>query len=138
MGNAQSRGQRAASAVDILIAEDDELNRKVFHHSLECSGFSVRIVHDGAAAIDMCEALLPRLMIMDVSMPGISGYEATRAIRERERHGAARTPIIGVTAHALPDDRDRCLAAGMDAYFSKPVRPNALLRKINDLIGPAE
>ena len=72
---------------------------------------------------------------MDVSMPGMNGLEATGAIRELEKTSGVHVPIVGVTAHALKGDRERCLEAGMDDYLSKPISPNALLEKVATWLG---
>jgi CheY-like chemotaxis protein len=77
----------------------------------------------------------PRLILMDVSMPEMNGYEATRAIRAAEAATGARIPIIGVTAHALKGDRDKCIEAGMDDYLSKPISPDRLGAKIGNWLG---
>jgi CheY-like chemotaxis protein len=79
--------------------------------------------------------LQPRIVLMDVSMPEMSGHDATRAIRADEQGTGHHTPIIGVTAHALKGDREQCLEAGMDDYMSKPISPNKLAEKVNLWLG---
>ncbi len=117
--------------LDVLIAEDNEVNQLVFSQILNGLGVSYRIASNGRTAVELQRTLKPRLILMDVSMPEMNGLEATRAIREFEAsNGAARTPIIGVTAHALKGDRERCLEAGMDDYLSKPVSPARLQLKL--------
>jgi len=83
----------------------------------------------------MHRALNPRLILMDVSMPDMNGFEATRAIRAAEAASGARVPIIGVTAHVLKGDREKCLDAGMDDYLPKPVSPDRLAAKIGSWLG---
>jgi signal transduction histidine kinase/DNA-binding response OmpR family regulator len=117
--------------VDILIAEDNEINQLVFGQILSGLGLSYRIAGNGRTVVEMYRTLKPRLILMDVSMPEMNGFEATRAIRADEAaRGAAHTPIIGVTAHALKGDRDKCIEAGMDDYLPKPVSPDRLGNKI--------
>ncbi len=117
--------------VDILIAEDNEINQLVFGQILTGLGLSYRIAGNGRTVVEMYRTLKPRLILMDVSMPEMNGFEATRAIRADEAtRGEARTPIIGVTAHALKGDRDKCIEAGMDDYLPKPVSPDRLGNKI--------
>jgi CheY-like chemotaxis protein len=83
----------------------------------------------------MFHALKPKLVLMDVSMPEMNGYQAAAAIRASETPGAPRTPIIGVTAHALKGDRERCIESGMDDYIPKPVSPEKLGAKIATWLG---
>ena len=80
----------------------------------------------------------PRMILMDVSMPQMNGLEATRKIRAAEAAAGRRVPIVGVTAHALKGDRERCIEAGMDDYLSKPISPRALTQKIERWIGGGE
>jgi len=116
--------------IDILIAEDNEVNQLVFGQILNGFGLSYRIAGNGRTAVEMYRSLRPRLVLMDVSMPEMNGYEATRAIRASEEQSGAHTPIIGVTAHALKGDREKCIEAGMDDYLPKPVSPDRLGAKI--------
>ncbi len=125
--------------VDILIAEDNEINQLVFGQILAGLGLSYRIAGNGRTVVEMYRALKPRLILMDVSMPEMNGFEATRAIRAHEAgSGEARTPIIGVTAHALKGDRDKCIEAGMDDYLPKPVSPDRLGNKIGTWLSETE
>jgi signal transduction histidine kinase/CheY-like chemotaxis protein len=119
-----------AGPIDILIAEDNDVNQLVFGQILNGFGLSYRIAGNGRTAVEMYRALRPRLVLMDVSMPEMNGYEATRAIRALEGQNGERTPIIGVTAHALKGDREKCIEAGMDDYLPKPVSPDRLGAKI--------
>ena len=116
--------------IDILIAEDNDVNQLVFGQILNGFGLSYRIAGNGRTAVEMYRALRPRLVLMDVSMPEMNGYEATRAIRAIEAQSGDHTPIIGVTAHALKGDREKCIEAGMDDYLPKPVSPDRLGAKI--------
>jgi signal transduction histidine kinase/DNA-binding response OmpR family regulator len=130
-----SGNDMADGSIDILIAEDNEVNQLVFSQILNGLGLSYRIAGNGRTAIDMHRALNPRLILMDVSMPDMNGYEATRAIRASEAVSGHRIPIIGVTAHALKGDREKCLDSGMDDYLPKPVSPDRLAAKIGNWLG---
>jgi len=116
--------------VDILVAEDNEVNQLVFSQILGETDFTYEIVSNGRLAVDAFSTMMPRMILMDVSMPQMNGLEATARIRGEERVMGGRIPIIGVTAHALKGDRERCLEAGMDDYLSKPISPKALTDKI--------
>ncbi|MER9950857.1 response regulator [Mesorhizobium sp. M0047] len=116
--------------IDILIAEDNDVNQLVFGQILNGLGLSYRIAGNGRTAVEMYRALRPKLILMDVSMPEMNGYEATRAIRTIEMSTGTHIPIVGVTAHALKGDRDKCIEAGMDDYLPKPVSPDRLGTKI--------
>ena len=125
-GEARKKAGSDSGGVDILVAEDNEVNQIVFSQILGETDHSFEIVDNGRKAVEAHEELKPRMILMDVSMPEMSGLEATEAIREKEAELDTRTPIIGVTAHALKGDRERCLEAGMDDYMSKPISPHAL------------
>lgn len=116
--------------LDVLVAEDNEVNQLVFGQILAGLGLSHRIAGNGRTAVEMYRTFKPKLILMDVSMPEMNGYEATRAIRAEEAANGSRTPIIGVTAHALKGDREKCIDAGMDDYLPKPVSPDKLGAKI--------
>lgn len=115
--------------LDILVGEDNEVNQMVFAQILGETGYRFEIVGTGELAIEAWRAGRPSMILMDLSMPGMSGLEATMAIRAQEGAGD-RVPIVGVTAHVLKGDRDRCLEAGMDDYMCKPISPGALREKI--------
>jgi len=121
--------------LDILVAEDNEVNQMVFTQILGETGYGFEIVGNGRKALDACGRLNPRMILMDVSMPEMNGLEATAAIRRLEAETGTHVPIVGVTAHALKGDRERCLEAGMDDYLPKPISPRALLEKVERWIG---
>jgi CheY-like chemotaxis protein len=106
----------------VLIAEDNVVNQRVVATMVKKRGLQVSVVDDGRAAVEAFAAGCFDLLLMDVQMPGMDGLEATAAIRTIERGSGARIPIVALTAHALAEDRERCLAAGMDAFLTKPLR----------------
>jgi signal transduction histidine kinase/DNA-binding response OmpR family regulator len=110
----------------ILVAEDNAVNQRLATRLLEKRGHRVTLASNGRQAIEASESGSFDLILMDVQMPGLDGFEATAAIREREISTGKHVPIVAVTAHALKGDKARCLAAGMEAYLSKPIRPQEL------------
>ncbi|MDR6669053.1 response regulator [Rhizobium sp. 1399] len=130
--------RRAADFVDVLVAEDNEVNQIVFTQILQGTGLSFLVVNNGEEAVEAWERHTPRLIMMDVSMPVMNGHQATRLIREKEQGQGHRVPVIGVTAHALESDRELCLDAGMDDYMSKPISPELLEDKIRQWLGGGE
>jgi PAS domain S-box-containing protein len=119
--------------VTILVAEDNIVNRKVAVALLTRRGFGVIESVDGAEAVRIAAKMRPDVILMDVQMPVIDGFEATRLIRQRESKTGIHTPIIAMTAHAMKGDRERCLAAGMDEYLSKPIEVQALFDLIKQV-----
>ena len=115
-------------AAHVLLAEDDGVNQMVVEGMLKQLGCAVDVVGDGTAARAAAARSRYDLIFMDCHMPRMDGYETARLIREDERHRGGRTPIVALTADTLAGDRERCLAAGMDDYISKPVS-SALLAK---------
>ena len=128
------------ASLRILLAEDNLVNQKLAVALLTPLGHKVSVVNNGKDAVDSLARQDFDVVLMDVQMPEMSGPEATAAIRDRERIQGGHTPIIAMTAHALQGDRQRCLAAGMDDYVSKPIRVEklyeALRRVSNSLQAP--
>ncbi len=125
---AESRQPAAGrSPLRILVAEDNAVNQRVVVGLLEKHGHSVAVAPNGREALAALGREPFDLILMDVQMPEMSGFEATRRIRRSERGSVRHIPIIAMTAHAMAGDRERCLASGMDAYVSKPLRPKDLL-----------
>jgi PAS domain S-box-containing protein len=119
----------------ILLAEDNLINQKLAIALLEKEGHHVSVASDGQQAVEFFFAKPFDIVLMDVQMPAMDGYEATRKIREYERANGNHTPIIALTAHAGAVDRERCLAAGMDEYISKPIRIGKLRQAISQQTG---
>jgi CheY-like chemotaxis protein len=123
----------------VLLAEDHQVNQKVARMQLENLGYQVVVVNTGRQAVD---ALVDRdrygLVLMDVQMPELDGFSATRLIRKAEIEGGRRIPIIAMTASTMEGDRDACLAAGMDAYISKPVNRDSLREVLEAWMPPVE
>ena len=116
----------------ILLVEDNELNRDMLSRRLERRGYQVLMAADGRQGLDMARAEAPDLILMDMSLPEIDGWEATRQLKAAE--ATRPTPIIGLTAHAMAGDREKCLAAGCDDYDIKPIELPRLLEKIEALL----
>jgi two-component system sensor histidine kinase/response regulator len=118
----------------VLLAEDNAVNQKVAEWMLERMGHSVTVVATGKEAFEQVQRNRFDLVLMDVHMPEMDGYEATNAIREWEKHQGTHTAIIAMTANAMQGDREACLDAGMDGYVSKPVGQTALENAIHQVI----
>jgi len=125
---------RAARPLAVLVAEDSPVNQLLVRRLLEKAGHRVTIVETGIAAVDAVARTQFDAVLMDVQMPEMDGFDATSRIRAAE-NGGRRLPIIALTAHAIQGDRERCLAAGMDAYVSKPIRPEALFASLAEVTG---
>lgn len=112
----------------ILLVEDNEMNRDMLSRRLARKGFEVVIAVDGAEAVKMAESEMPALILMDMSLPVMDGWEATRLLKAQDL--TKGTPIIALTAHAMSGDREKCLEAGCDDYDTKPIEFKRLLEKI--------
>jgi PAS domain S-box-containing protein len=120
----------------ILLAEDNPVNQMLAVRFLEKRGYSVVVAGNGREAVERLAGGRFDLVIMDVQMPEMDGFEAAREIRAGETRTGAHVPIIAVTAHAMHGDRERCLAAGMDGYISKPLRVEELFAEIDAHVSP--
>ncbi len=117
----------------ILVVEDNEMNLDMLSRRLERRGHDVLVATDGLTGVNLAQSNMPNLILMDMSLPVMDGWEATRRIK-----GSPETnhiPIIALTAHALAEDRQRCFDAGCDDYESKPIKFPELLAKINGILG---
>jgi CheY-like chemotaxis protein len=117
----------------LLYVEDNEMNRDMLSRRLQRRDYDVLIAVDGEQGIAQACALRPDLILMDMSLPVVDGWEATRRLKAAPE--TAGIPIIGLTAHVMSTDRDKCLAAGCDDYDTKPVEIARLLEKIERLLG---
>jgi CheY-like chemotaxis protein len=117
----------------ILVAEDNPANRMVIELQLDRLGYSIQLVENGRMAVDAYSDNADKygVILMDVQMPEMDGFSATHAIRRLEISSGRRVPIIALTANAMGRDRERCLAAGMDDYISKPITQNELRRTLD-------
>ena len=113
----------------ILLVEDNEMNRDMLSRRLLRKGFEVVMAEDGALGVERAASEAPALILMDMSLPVIDGWEATRRIKADP--ATAAIPVIALTAHAMAEDRDKALAAGCDDYDTKPIDLDRLLAKIN-------
>jgi CheY-like chemotaxis protein len=116
----------------ILLVEDNEMNRDMLSRRLQRKGYNVTIAVDGAEGVAKAEAELPDLILMDMSLPILDGWEATRRLKANGK--TQHIPIIAQTAHAMAGDREKCIEAGCDDYATKPVEITSLLAKIERLI----
>ncbi|MBC8873876.1 MAG: response regulator, partial [Planctomycetes bacterium] len=125
------------AALRVLMAEDSLVNQKLAIGILERRGHTVVVANDGREALAALTTQRFDIVLMDVQMPQLDGIEATAAIRAMEKETGTHLPIVAMTAHAMKGDRERCLAAGMDAYVAKPVRARELLQAIGVVLAAA-
>jgi CheY-like chemotaxis protein len=126
----ETKDRPRSRSLRILVAEDNAINQKVIVRILEKRGHQVLVVEDGKQAVDAAERQTFDLVLMDVQMPHLSGFEATRRIRSHEQSTGRRVPILALTAHVLKGDPERCAEAGMDGHVAKPVQPEELFAAI--------
>jgi signal transduction histidine kinase/DNA-binding response OmpR family regulator len=122
----------------ILLAEDNPINQRLALRILEKAGYSVVVATNGREALEVLETQTFDAVLMDVQMPEMDGFTATATIREREKLSGKHLPIVALTAHAMTGYRERCLAAGMDAYLSKPVRAEEIFAILKSFSTPEE
>ena len=125
--NAGSTGQR------VLLVEDNEDNRVIYTTVLQHVGFRVIEAQNGVEAIELARRELPDLILMDISIPEMDGWEATRILRRDP--STSSIPIIALTAHALSDDRERAAEVGFTSYLAKPVEPRTVVAEVRRWIG---
>jgi len=118
--------------VKILLVEDNEMNRDMLSRRLIRNGFEVVMAIDGEQAVALAQSELPDLILMDMSLPVIDGWEATRRVKAAE--ATSNIPIVALTAHAMSGDREKTLDAGCDDYDTKPIEMPRLLEKIDALL----
>ena len=118
----------------ILLIEDNEMNRDMLSRRLTRNGYEVSIAVDGQQGADMALSERPDLILMDMSLPVIDGWEATRRIKAND--ATRRIPVIALTAHAMAGDREKAMEAGCDDYDTKPVEISRLVGKITSLLKP--
>jgi two-component system cell cycle response regulator DivK len=114
----------------VLIVEDQEDNRRIMQDLLASAGYDVTLAVNGREGVEKASAVQPDLILMDIQLPGVDGYEATRQIKSLDAMSAV--PIIAVTSYALSDDRKKAIDAGCDDYVAKPVSPRDLLAKVRN------
>ncbi len=116
----------------ILLVEDNEMNRDMLSRRLQKKGYEVVMAVDGEQGVAMAEAQAPALILMDMSLPGLDGWEATRRLKAAA--GTRAIPVIALTAHAMAGDREKALAAGCDDFDTKPIELERLLAKMTALL----
>jgi CheY-like chemotaxis protein len=123
----------ASTAQTLLLVEDNEDNRIIYCTVLRHLGYIVLEAQDGVQAVELARSALPDLILMDISIPRMDGWEATRVLRNDSRTSAI--PIIALTAHALADDRERASQVGFTSYLAKPIEPRLVVAEIRRWIG---
>ena len=119
----------------ILLVEDNEMNRDMLSRRLMRKGYEVKIAIDGQQGVDMAQTAAPDLILMDMSLPVLDGWEATRQLKNAD--ATRHIPVIALTAHAMSGDRERALEAGCDDYDTKPIELSRLLEKIESMLNRA-
>jgi len=130
LDHSSSAGQR------LLLVEDNEDNRTIYATVLRYLGYQVIEAVDGLQAVALARSEQPDLILMDISIPGMDGWEATRVLRQDP--ATREIPIIALTAHALPDDRKRATEVGFTSYLAKPIEPNAVVAEVRRLLGGSD
>lgn len=119
----------------ILLIEDNEQNAYLVTYLLGARDWQVMSAPDGPAGLELADSEIPELILLDIQLPGMDGYEVARQLRARKH--LADTPIIAVTSYAMPGDREDCLAAGCSGYIEKPIDPETFADQVEDFRGKA-
>jgi CheY-like chemotaxis protein len=127
--------QKSTRPLQILLAEDNPINQRLAQRLVEKRGHTITFASTGQEALEKIDEKAYDLILMDIQMPDLDGLATTATIRKMEgqRTGSRRVPIIAVTAHAMKGDREKCLAAGMDEYITKPIRPTELYKLLEQI-----
>ena len=128
----ETRHTEVAVAPHILLVEDNEQNRYLVTYLLESGGYEVEVAVDGEQALEVLQQRTPDLILMDMQLPKVDGYEATRRIKADER--LRNIPLVALTAHSMRGDQDKALASGCDLYVTKPIDADQLLALIAKLL----
>jgi CheY-like chemotaxis protein len=128
--------QEQRQSLSFLVAEDNAVNQRLIARLLEKRGHSVVLAQNGREALEALAKQAFDIVLMDIQMPEMDGFEATQLIREKEKASGAHLPIIALTAHAMKGDEERCLTCGMDGYVSKPLKPEQLFSVI-EIVAPS-
>jgi CheY-like chemotaxis protein len=126
----------AATPLHILVAEDNDFNAQLLEQLLVRRGHRVRLANNGREALSLVEEVAFHLLLLDVHMPELDGFQVIQAIRERERSSGGHLPVVALTARSRKEDRERCLAAGMDDFLAKPIQAADLWAAIDRVVGP--
>jgi CheY-like chemotaxis protein/HPt (histidine-containing phosphotransfer) domain-containing protein len=129
----EDEGPQAARPLRVLLAEDNLVNQKLAVRLLEKAGHTVAVTNNGVEALDAIQRHAFDVVLMDVQMPVMGGFEATALLRQRERGTGRHLPVVATTAHAMKGDREQCMAAGMDAYIAKPIQTHELFAVLAEL-----
>lgn len=122
-----------AKTKTVLIVEDNELNMKLFHDLLEAQGYDILETREGLQALSLAREHRPDLILMDIQLPDINGITALKMIRKDER--ISRTPVVAVSASAMPDEQQKIVASGFDAYITKPINMKLFLETVERFAG---
>jgi signal transduction histidine kinase/ActR/RegA family two-component response regulator len=133
--NDNSGIQQSAHRLNILVVEDDPVSQLIMKQISKLKGWHLTVASNGREAIDICEVSDFDLLLMDIQMPEMSGFDVTLAIREKEKHTGMHVPIIATTAYAMSGDKEKCMNVGMDDYVSKPIDMKKLCEMIERLTG---
>lgn len=116
----------------VLLIEDNEQNRYLSTYLLEQHGYAVVSAHDGRHALELAQTFVPDLILLDIQLPLRNGYSVARDLREL--HALSATPIIAVTSHAMPGDREKSLGAGCNGYIEKPINPETFVAEVSSFL----